>query len=92
MQRIVTSTDLGEGRTRHRVRIESDVCETGSGQEELVKRMLLQNFSDNPQLLTCGMVPFQSMKMYHTGTIWIIEAEAITESPNAKQLRSNAPA
>ena len=89
MQRIVTSTDLGEGRMRHRVHIESDECVLGSSMEEPIKQMMLQNFADNPSLLTCGMTPFQTLKMFHTGSIWVVEAEAIVERPNAQQLRSS---
>lgn len=91
MQRIVTSTDLGQGQIRHRVRIESDACEIGSHLEEPTKRVLLQNFADNPALLTCGLAPFQTLKMMHNGVVWIVEAEAIVESPNAQQLRGGSP-
>jgi len=86
MQRIVTNTDLGEGRTRWRTRIESDDCLDNA--KESYKLMLLQNFADNPTLLTCGAIPFQTLKMAHDGVRWIIEAEAVSERPNAKELRS----
>jgi hypothetical protein len=92
MHRVVTSTDLGEGRIRFRVHIESDQCELASGLEEPTKRVLLQNFADNPALLTCGMTPFQTLKMSHNGMVWIVEAEAIVEPTNAKELRSTQQA
>jgi len=91
MQRILTSTDLGENRVRYRVRIESDKCETGSTMEEPFKQMLLQNFADNPSLLTCGAVPFQTLKMAHNGLNWIVEAEAIVERPNVQKPTSGQP-
>jgi hypothetical protein len=81
MNRILTSTDLGEGRIRWRVRIESDDCEAGSDMMERMKQVLLQNFADNPSLLLCGLVPFQTLKMIHSGTNWIIEAEAVEQKP-----------
>jgi hypothetical protein len=81
MQRIVTSTDLGEGRTRVRVRIQSDDCDIHSDLVEPFKQVLLQNFADNPALLTCGSVPFQTLKMGHSGTAWIVEAEAVIQLP-----------
>jgi hypothetical protein len=87
MQRIVTSTDLGEGRIRWRVRIESDDCPMDM--QEPHKLMLMQNLADNPSLLTCGMLPFQVLKMAHDGVKWIIEAEAVSERPNAKELRNS---
>jgi hypothetical protein len=87
MQRIVTSTKLDERRTRWRIRIESDPCE--SDMKEPVKQMLLRNFADNPHLLHCGMEPFEQMRMHHNGSMWIVEAEATVENPNA-QTTSNA--
>jgi hypothetical protein len=31
--------------------------------------------------LTCGTAPFQTLKMGHSGTAWIVEAEAIIQLP-----------
>lgn len=88
MQRILTSTDLGNGRTRYRVRIESDEC--ANDLIEPIKQMLMRNFADSPHLLHCGPGPFQQLKMTHNGNIWIVEAEAIVETPNAKEQRNSA--
>jgi len=82
MQRIVTSRDLGDGLIRTRVRIEGDACEPDTHLSEQMKQYLLISIADNPHLLTCGTGPFQTFKMFHDNTKWIIEAEATRKTPN----------
>lgn len=38
--------------------------------------MLLQSVIENPGLLDCGLVPFQTMSMTHNGNAWVIILEA----------------
>lgn len=85
MQRVVTNTDLGEGRIRWRVRIEGDSHDLAV--KDFHKAVLLDNFANNPSLLLCGITPFDTMRMFHDGEKWIVEAEAVTEIPNAKSTR-----
>lgn len=37
---------------------------------------LLQAVIENPGLLDCGLVPFQTMSMVHNGNQWVITLEA----------------
>ncbi len=78
MNRTLTSVKLDDKSVRHRVRIESDPCET-----PLLKKqhqlMLLDNFATNPSLTDCGPVPFQKMVMQHNGTLWVVELEATVQ-------------
>jgi len=37
---------------------------------------LLRTVIENPGLLDCGPVSFQTLKMYHNGTAWVIVLEA----------------
>lgn len=85
MQRILTTTKLSEKTSRVRVKIESDDCEADSQFAEEVKQMLIRNFGDNPSLLACGTAPFQTLKLFHNGMKWIVEAEATVENSNAQQ-------
>lgn len=89
MQRIATSSAIGDGKTRWRVRIESDECDPKTPQLEQVKSMLLENIVQNPFLVACGLLPFQTLKMHHNGVRWIIEAEAISEPSNEQQTQRN---
>jgi hypothetical protein len=82
MQRIVTSRDMGDGITRTRVRIEGDPCEPDTLLADQMRQHLLANVAENPQLVACGSGAFQTFKMFHDNTKWIIEAEATRKIPN----------
>jgi hypothetical protein len=89
MQIIRTSTKLSENSTRYRVKIESDECEADSYLAQEMKQMLLRSVAEDPNLLTCGTAPFQTLKLAHNGVMWIMEAEATIEQSNAQKLASS---
>jgi hypothetical protein len=51
----------------------SEPCSSGSRPH---KFDLLETVVNTPGLLDCGVVGFQTMKMYHDGTKWMIVLEA----------------
>jgi hypothetical protein len=79
MYRFQTSTKMDDHQERIRVRIESDPCEKGSLLAREYKMSLLHNLAANPSLLQCGDQDFQTMKMFHNGDRWLIEAEALVD-------------
>ena len=91
MRRIVTKRDMGDGTTRHRVRIEGDDCPIDGLLGEQSKWLLLQNIVDNPALVACGYAAFQSFRMHHDGGRWIIEAEALVKDPPTNEQSSHRP-
>jgi hypothetical protein len=38
---------------------------------------LLETISLDPALTYCGLAPFETLKIYHNGTAWVADAEAI---------------
>lgn len=84
MRRTVNSRDMNDGTTRTRVKIEGDDTPAEGLVHEQTKWSLLQNIVDNPALVDCGYNSFQRFLMYHDGSRWIIEVEAIVRNPDAK--------
>ena len=82
MHRVLTKRDMGDGVTRYRVRIEGDDCSPDSHLAEQFKWMLLSNVVDNPALVMCGPIPFQTLHLSHNGERWIMELEALTKAQN----------
>ncbi len=78
MYRHFSTFALDERRTRYRVRIESDPCETEHFKRQM-QLSLLANLVNTPDLMNCGPAPFESMRMYHSGGRWIIEFETTLE-------------
>lgn len=91
MQRIATSVPMEDGRVKYRVRIVSDNCEPNSTLSDQMRWMLLENVTQNPSIIACGAVPFETFRMYHTGQFWVIEVEAVViGSPNVKKSADSA--
>lgn len=38
---------------------------------------MLKAIANNPGMMDCGSLPFQTLKMFHDGEKWIIELEAV---------------
>ena len=51
-------------------------CSSVGIQARAGQMMLLQSVIENPGLLDCGLVPFQTMTMVHNGNAWVITLEA----------------
>lgn len=78
MKRTVATTQIGTHEERHRVRIEDYPSARDSQESRVRLYALLRELVDVPSLLSCGYSPPQKISFYHSGTAWIIEAEAVT--------------
>lgn len=76
MKRTVSETRLDESRIRYRTKIEDD--DTGIGTEAAAWRQyyLLKELASQQNLLACGYAQFETLKMYHNGSRWVVELEA----------------
>ncbi len=81
--RSVHATKTGDNTLRVRLRIEDVPSMGDSSIAHERQRALLQSLLDQPALMNCGSVPFQKMRMFHSGTAWVIEAEAEVFEPSA---------
>lgn len=72
MQRSVSEVDIGDS-VRYRTRLEYPQ-ERGDRQALIA---LLSSLSSSPDLISCGFFPPQKLVITHTGTGWVVEAEAL---------------
>lgn len=80
MKRCVSELRIGEGQIRYRTRLEDEFSEKGSDQAREQQYFFLRQLLDNPTLLDCGLQRFQTLKIFHSGTQWICEAEATIDT------------
>jgi hypothetical protein len=79
--RKTTNVDIGNGKVRARTRIEGDACEQGTFEARHSQYTLLSAIGATPDLTACALVAFEKLTMYHNGTSWVVEAEAIVDDP-----------
>ena len=68
---------LNEFQTRYRLSYESEPCETNSVAGRNTQLDLLRSLVDQPQLCYCGSQIFDTMKVYHNGSAWVVEMESL---------------
>lgn len=79
MKRIVSQARVGEHQIRHRTRIEDLPTPEGSEEARVRQFHFVQELAQNWSLLACGMQMFQRLSIYHSGSAWVAEAEAVVE-------------
>ncbi|WNM70280.1 hypothetical protein [Myxococcus phage Mx1] len=77
MKRTYTKVPFSQEEVRHRVVVESDECIANTQHSRFIQFELLQGVASDPALTACGPSVFQTMKMYHDGSKWVVECEAI---------------
>jgi hypothetical protein len=77
MKRSSLNIPIADGKTRVRVRVESDECDPGSAEYHHHRRYLLTAISEQPMLIDCGLQGFDTLKVYHNGFNWVADAEAV---------------
>jgi hypothetical protein len=76
MRRSFTKSAVGESAFRYKVRYESEDCPHTSFSYRTEQTGLLRSLLDNQGLLDCGPAVFETLKMHHDGTKWVVELEA----------------
>ena len=75
MKRTVSEAQIGEGRTRYRIRIEDDPSRPGwTADRRLIEFM--NTLTGMPDLLNCGFSKPQKLVLFHSGEGWVAEGEA----------------
>lgn len=72
-----TKVPFGRDETRHRTVVETDPCIHGTVHARMVRQELLGYIAQDPNFSQCGGYDFQTMKMFHDGTKYVVEFEAI---------------
>lgn len=68
---------VNEVQTRYRLFYESEACEASSVPGRNEQFDILKQLAENPQLCYCGNVLFDTMKIFHNGSCWVVELEAL---------------
>ena len=76
MRKNLKVVKLSEAENRYSVKIEGEECPAKTQAARVQQLSLLQTLVSTPGLTDCGPLPFQSLKMYHDGSRWIIDLEA----------------
>lgn len=76
ISRSYVSVYLGEGLTRHTIRIESGSCPPKTADARRIIHDVFAQLAADPSLSDCGPVPFEKMEVFHDGKRWIVTAEA----------------
>lgn len=79
MKRLMTKMNVGENLQRIKIFLSTDDCEAGTIQARVHLADLLHNIADQPDLVACGLAPFEVLKIYHDGSRYVAEAEAIVK-------------
>ena len=77
MKRNVTKVPLPDKTFRYEVVITDDDSAENTAHSNFRRREFLQECLSGHGLLDCGSVPFQSLKMTHDGTRWVVVLEAV---------------
>lgn len=67
---------LGNGSVLHRLIYESPECPFGKEKSLLCIVNLLQTFATSPGLLNPNNLNFETIKIHHNGSNWVVEAQA----------------
>lgn len=77
MKRSVRNARVTEVENRYSVRLEDDPSPVDGIENRERQREMLRLVANNAGMMDCGSLPFQTLKMFHDGSRWIIELEAV---------------
>lgn len=75
--RTVRSVKIGENEVRHTVKIQMEATGADGPIGLQAKFDLLRLIAADPAFTTCGYQGFRTLKVWHDGTSWTADAEAI---------------
>ena len=76
MKKRSVKIKIGETKHRYRVILEDEDSEQYTESYNYRQKLFLKTLADSPDLLLCGYLPFERLKIYYDGQKWIAEAEA----------------
>lgn len=71
------SIRIGKGQVRHSTRVEGEDCEMGSLECWFHQQELLRSIVATPDLIFCGSSRAHKISIFHDGTRWVAQAEAV---------------
>lgn len=83
MKKTLKQIRVGENQIRYMVLLVGEPVLGGEQDSRVKQWQMIRTLADQPDLLTCGTVPFEKLRMSFTGSEWIVELEATTDAPRA---------
>lgn len=74
-------TQVGQEYFRHRTVVETDPCVKGTLESRMIRHELLKYIAEDPFFSQCGGVDFEKCRIWHDGTRWTAEFEAVVMKP-----------
>ena len=84
LNKTVTKVRFDDSHWRWKNKIVSDPCVKNSIEGKMLLAHMFQTFIDQPQILSCGGESFDALKIYHDGTHWVIETEAVVRKESVQ--------
>lgn len=81
MKRFEKRAVLGLKLFRYVNVLEDDPAPEEGPEARAAQFRFLSQVMQQPDITLCGPVTFQKLKMYHNGSAWVIEMEAVVEEP-----------
>lgn len=72
----------GHKQSRHMVTLTSDTVVAGVLDMYQKQYDMLRTLVDQPEMMNCGPTRFEKMRMYFTGSEWVLELEATVDEGN----------
>jgi hypothetical protein len=77
MKRSLRSARVTEVENRYSVRLEDEPSPVDGIENRERQKEMLRAVANNPGMMDCGSLRFQTLKMFHDGEKWVIELEAV---------------
>lgn len=77
---------VGTMQTRYLVTLIDDPVTQGDIEKRLRQREFIRTLYENAELMNCGPALFQKMRMFFSGSEWVIELEALVDEPAGARL------
>lgn len=77
IERFTSSSKMSDETFRHVVKLTTPYCEEHSEDSVFYRFGLLTAVSGNPDLINCGPLRFDRLKVFYDGQRWVLEAEAV---------------
>lgn len=84
MEKTITKVRFDDHHWRWKNKIVSDSCVRDGIDGKMILAHLFQTFIEQPQILDCGGQGFAALKIYHDGTRWVVETEAVVRKESVE--------
>lgn len=94
MKKTTKVIPVGTTQSRYLVTLSTDPVTEGDTDKRMKQWNMLKTIAENPELMNCGPSLFQKMRMFFSGSEWVVELESLVDEPAGARLgnAANGPA